>query len=314
MKILILGNTAFTPFTLAKNLSNRNIDVTLVCKEPQVPISENYPWLKIASGPAQQFNALNLNIDDYDLIHCNYLLNWFSLGARIRKSKTPILFHAHGSDTRPHTPIHKWLLNYILKNQKHLLYSTPDLLQNINFFEGQKYYVPNPINIPENISAEDKFSDRILIYTTLNPVKKTEELLPIIKELSQYQFDIINLGKYENIKQSGLDNINLIDAFEKDKVYENLSRYPLILGGSQDGTIRVCELEALASEVPTLFPFTYDSFYKEALPMLPITSENINNIMKDPSLLEGQKAWVQESHSVDIVADQLLEIYSKVIS
>jgi hypothetical protein len=79
-----------------------------------------------------------------------------------------------------------------------------------------------------------------------------------------------------------------------------------------DGTIRVCELEAMAQGIPALFPFQYHKTYPESLPMPELTAQNILNHSSDAELGSKQRAWVEKYHGSDTVVDKLISIYQSV--
>ena len=175
-------------------------------------------------------------------------------------------------------------------------------------------YLFNPVEVPNKMPQTKTYKSRILIFTTLNKVKKVEKVFEIIKYLD-YKFDLIDIGPdkeyYKNIAPK---NVNFIKPIVHDKIKNELLKYKLIIGGSMDGTIRMSELEPIALGVPTLFPFKYNCAYSKPLPMPKFTAENIKKYFGDNELGKKQREWVKKYHNVKIVTDKLIEIYEDVLN
>jgi hypothetical protein len=156
----------------------------------------------------------------------------------------------------------------------------------------------------------EKHENRVLIHARLTKNKKFENLFSLIKDLEFY-FDLFKIGPAINYYLKYLpDNVNFIDSVPHNKVPDLLERYNLILG-RQDGSIGVSELEAMSLGIPTLFPFNYNEFYKEPLPMPEMNSENISRNFGNYQLGEAQKNWVDQYHNIINVTKQLIGIYER---
>jgi len=311
MKILHVGNIASVGLNLCRELKKRGIEADLISKD-KVTSSYQGNGVYCVKNAFDEFRLCGIDLNQYDLFHDHYLINWGSLGLSVKKPKKPILLHCHGSDTRPKTALQKYIQRRVAALGKFLIYSTPDLLKNIEWFRGRKIYLPNPVAIVDKTSAVKRYDKRILIFTTLYKVKKTEDIFTLIKDLD-FEFDMFDIGPDRSFyKRRAPRNVRLIKPIHKDQISEMLARYQLVIGGSQDGTIRMCELEAMAQGIPTLFPFQYNDFYPESLPMPDDWKQNMSDYFGDFTLGEQQRQWVEVYHSPSVVVDQLVKIYSRI--
>jgi len=315
MKILHVGDIAFVGSKLCAELQNRGHQAELIAKKKfRHGATEGEDHIQYMKNFWDGLTLCGKHLDLYDIVHVHYLINWSALGAKTKAKTHNLLLHAHGDDTRPRNFIEKSIQQSVASSSSELLCSTPDLLNNVHWFKGEISYLPNPVSVGKVKRQNNQYKNRILIYTTLYKVKETEKLFPIISEMP-LTFDIIASGpdlKYYRSAAPG--NINFIKPFDRSCLFEELLRYPLILGGSQDGVIRVCELEAMALGVPTLFPFRYNEHYRQALPMAEVNAENILKYMGDDDFGEQQKQWVKKFHAVEVVVDQLLPIYERFLN
>jgi len=310
MKVLHVGDIAFVGYTLCQELRDRGVEADLISKKkPLSKQTREQDWITWAKNVREEISLCGLDLSKYDLIHDHYLINLGSLGCKLKNKNVPVLLHCHGSDTRPQSILHKMIQHYVATQSKFLLYSTPDLLDNIKWFEGRTIYSPNPIRISDNQTPTEKYSKRVLIYATLNRVKQIENIFSTIKAVDA-TFDMIDLGPdrtyYRKLAPS---NVQFIEPIAKDNIQSEITKYPLVIGGSQDGSLRMCELESMALGIPTLFPFKYDRFYPDALPMPDRYLENILAHLNDDDLGARQRQWVQTHHDVGTVVNQLMNIY-----
>jgi len=311
MKILIINDEAFVGFNLSKELIKLGHKVTLFTRDLRF---DSYPhWVMTCNSKPEAFMLSNLNINDYDIIHDNYLINWSSLGLFFRMTRKPVVLHVHGDDTRPINIFQKIVKRLVARKSNIMLYSTPDLLKNISWFKGTKIYLPNPVNILHNIPKVKRHKNKILIFATLYKIKRIEYIFSIIKNLD-FQFDIIDIGPDSDYyKKIAPPNVSFIKPIKNKDIYKELLKYPLVIGGSYDGTIRVCELESMSLGIPTLFPFKYNNLYTYPLPMPQINEKNIKKHFGNYQLGKKQRIWVKKHHDVVIVVDKLLKIYKDII-
>ena len=310
MKILMVNDIASVGYNLSVELRRRGHDVTLTAKKKY---GMDYPpWVYVYKNKIDEFLTGRKNKDEFDIVHDHYLLNFASLGTitKMRKNKK-LLLHVHGSDTRPRFGVKK-LQNYLIHSSNTVLYSTPDLYNNIPDDINRKF-MPSPVEIPdtEKYKSIEK-NNRILIFATLNRVKKIEQLFPVIKE-TDYGYDMIYIGPDRDYyRRIAPDNVKFVKPVERNKLNEFLSSYSLVIG-RQEGTLGVSELESMALGVTTLFPFGYPGHYDVPPPTFDATVENIETHFGDTNLGEKQREWVKEHHSVERVVDSLIGTYENII-
>jgi len=313
MKILHIGDIAFVGSLLCRELRRKGIRADLISKHkgPLQP-SRGEDWITYTSNPWEEFCLGGVNPDHYDLIHLHYLINWGALGFRLKVTKKPVVLHAHGCDTRPPTFFHQTAQRFVAGQGKALLYSTPDLLDNIYWFKGEKIYLPNPVAVEDCLEQPERYHNRVLIFATLYRLKKIEIIFEWIGG-SEFFFDMIDYGPDRTYyKRIAPRNVRWIPPVRKEDVPRLIAMYPLVIGGSQDGTIRISELEAMALGVPTVFPFRYHGFYEEPLPLPHGNPMDLKGLLENRALGQRQKQWVKKYHDAGRVAEKLIAIYQQV--
>jgi glycosyltransferase involved in cell wall biosynthesis len=313
MKILHIGDIAFVASALASELRRRGHEVVVLSKKKRSLTGGPIGGVRYFKDFLDELNWAGVDANDFDLIHVHYLINWGSLGLCFKKIKKPVILHCHGSDTRPKNALERSIQRHVAGKGRQLLYSTPDLKKNIKWFEGESTYLPNPVRCEAAIRYDQPPENRILIYGTLNRVKQTEKLFPFI-ERTTCQFDMIDIGRDRHFyKRRAPKNVRFLSQIRHELIPEFLKRYPLVIGASQDGTLRVCELEAMALGIPTLFPFRYHEFYETRLPMPEHWQPAVERYFGDEKLGGAQRAWTALFHSERVVVERLLTIYQGLI-
>jgi hypothetical protein len=133
-------------------------------------------------------------------------------------------------------------------------------------------------------------------------------------EKTNLEFDLFYAGPDKDYyRKIAPPNLHFLNPIKHDEIRSAISRYNLVIGGSQDGSIRMCELESMALGIPTLFPFKHNEFYAEPLPMFELNSENICKYYGNYDFGKDQKIWVKKYHNVSVVVDKLLHIYKEKI-
>ena len=314
MKIVHVNNTAGVAKFLCTELRRKKHEVRLFTKTA-VSVVYAYPeeWVSTLKNAYDAATLRKIDQSHPDIIHCHYLLNKVTFLTALLHRNKPIIYHAHGSDTRAKSLFLRLMRKILLRKAKHLLYSTPDLKYNLSWFRGDKIFLPNPIQVPEYMPYEPLYKERILIYGTLYRLKKIDQILDLVSTLP-YHFDIIDWGPdREYFSKRFPSNVTPVPVVKHADVSNFLRKYPLVIGASWDGTIRMSELDAMALGVPTLFPFKYNQAYMKPLPMPELTAKAIQAHIGDFELGRQQRAWVKEFHSVEVVVEKLLAIYQKVL-
>ena len=316
MKILHIGNVSSVGFSLCQEFRRQGIEVDLISKNKSgLSYYKTYSWVYYVNNYWDEFCLKSISLKQYDIVHAHYLINLGSLAAALKVKNIPLVLHAHGDDTRPVTVLERCFQRYVASKSDILFYSTPDLLKNISWYKGNKYYSPNPFCIDREFLRKRTRNKKILIFGTLYREKKIERLFSFVKELT-CEVDMLDAGpdvEREYYKRIIPKNVRLIPSVLRSNVPQMVANYSLVLGMSQDGSIRVSELEAMALGVPTLFPFVYNQLYAEDLPMMTLTQDNVSFLMNNDSLGEKQKQWVFKYHNVKNIVDQLVIFYKNVI-
>lgn len=269
-----------------------------------------------------------------DIVHIHYLPT--SLYALFGKTK--YVLHVHGSDIRGLSDnskkynikqkIYRRFKKYILKNAQLVLYSTPDLKQDVEIVRKDAIFIPNPVKCNDFLKNEYKFKEKmnILFFASLSDQKGADIALPALKELNEIYKDKINIvcinfGK-EKDKYNKADFINYVDKIDHNDINIFISKFDIIIGQLKEGAIGVSELETMMQKIPLISNFKYDEFYLEKCPI--ISCENskeiidsvdllINNQKLREELSQKQFEWVIRFHADYNVAQKLIKIYKTIL-
>ncbi|MGB9748238.1 MAG: hypothetical protein ACP5OZ_01740 [Candidatus Woesearchaeota archaeon] len=310
-KILFINNLASISHILGEEFKKRKIDYDIIdLYKKEVFWSESKKDLNK--------NIKEIELKEYDVVYYNIPYSFASvfLNFKCKLNKVNFVVHFHGYDARARDPKLIFYRTLSCLGVKLAFYSTPDLRNRLWWFLGKKVFLPSPISIKIKNKKNKVYSKRILVFQRIEKEKGLVEILKIVKQLPQFQFDFIKLGKEKDIalfnKLKG-KNCNLINPIKHENVGNLLSKYKVILGQySPYGVIGVSEFEAMSLEKPTLFYFDkkYDAFYKEPVPRIDYNAKNIldlmNNNKKRKELGKKQKEWVLKYLNPKNIVDTML--------
>lgn len=334
MKVLHSGNVASVVYNLCKGLRKTGIDADLIYKR-NTDIVEGTKERQIhyTKSLFEDLILHGIDISSYDIFHLHYLQEYINLGISfkilLKRSDAARITHAHGSITAGSKKIVKRLKSAFVRcNSDILLYSTPNILKNIERFNQEKIYLPNPIDTkifkPLN---EDIYDNRILCWVKIEKVKGIEVIWETARSLPQYYFNIIEYSDYgeQNRYISTIPkNVNLIPKKSHEKIPELINRYPIVLGQFKLGILSVSELEAMSCGKPVIAYWNreYDTLYSEPCSVLSCKSSTdvvktiqilVNGEVDAQNLGVKSREWVQEHHALSVVTDKLIDIYKRIL-
>jgi len=330
LKILHVGNVASVGYYLVKALRDKGLEADLLTPMHTDIVSQpKEDWVIRSMNKTHTKFSSPLNLKQYDIIHMHYLqerLNRVISARLLLKSKNQIkIVHAHSSITAGTTRTIPRINSALVRSgTKLMFYSTPNLLDLIKRFPQRKVFLPNPVDTTQfKPLNEDVFTNRVLCWVKLDHIKGIDKILKIIKSCPNISFDIpkIGLAKEGFINQLP-NNAHLINPVPHNQVPKLISKYPVILGQLKIGTLGLSELEAMScgKKVITYWDRKYDKFYPEPCPVFSaFTVEDIRKFIFQ-AIDETSKQdftyrnWVIKYHSIDIVADKLLNEYRTLIS
>ena len=257
-----------------------------------------------------------------DLIH----VHWARFAPFIRKTSTPLVFHAHGSDVRGRAAsMSGRLVRGALARADAVLVSTPDLLGDVG---AAARYLPNPIDTerfrPTDVASKGGDTrPTVLLFAQLIEAKGARTLLAAALQIRQALPDVrlvaFEGGTYDReAERSGLE---LLARQRPDDLAAILGGVDVVIGQQFLGALGLSELEAMSAGAPVL-AFLEPGLYEGEVPVIStagpeqIASECLR-LLEDraaaASLGERARQFVVEKHAIPVVVDQLVSIYEELL-
>ena len=212
-----------------------------------------------------------------DIYHANYALEDAYL---VSKLKHLDILHVHGSDVRwtLHSRKWGWMVRHDLESAKVVLYSTPDLSEQVKELRPDAIYLPTPVRT--------HFFSPKLEYN--NPLKA------VYFKLS---YENLPLGLDSYLKHNNI----LLDTLERNIPYaempETLRRYDVFIDRFTIPSLSKTCLEAMSCGLTTI-DYRHHAGYLSRVDELHPKEEGRKN-----------REFVERNHAAEIVAKQLAEIW-----
>jgi glycosyltransferase involved in cell wall biosynthesis len=298
-KVLFINNISSVSFYIGEELKKKGWDYEIF-----TPYRNYIVWSSgktiVPKNKLSNYLLSDVNFKEFDMIHYNYpaLLNSVTARFKTLLYKKNFILHFHGSDLRWNG--FSYFFRTLSSFKVHsVFYATPDLFYHLNFFKKRKTFLPNPIKPLKKIDCKE-YDNKILVFSRLEKEKGLRNLIPIIKELKDYEFHFIDWVFDDGaLKKELPKNTKIIPKHPHDKINELLSKYKIILGQySPYGVFGLSELESMSMGKPTFFKWNkkFNSFYSSQVPVLEYNKENIIALMENKKerkkLGMKQKRWV----------------------
>lgn len=327
MKVMHIRDIAFVATTLVDALNSIEgveaifFDQKIYSMKIRDIIKNNFVYKKL------------MEKEEPDILHIHFL----QTGLYVLLSKTYFIIHVHGSDVRGikelisesniKNKVFGILKKKLLKKAKLVLYSTPDLKNDLDDIRNDAIFLPNPVKQTNFIKTNYEFKDNrinLLFFSSLSDQKGADIAFPaleIIKGLYKEKVNIIciNFG-YQKEKYGNFDFVNYIDKVEHENIDKFISQFDIIIGQLKAGAIGVSELEVMMQGIPLISYFKYNEFYEEPCPLISCNTpegvvNSVEELVKNESLRKEigvkQVEWVNRYHSDRNVALELLNLYKQ---
>lgn len=347
MKILHSGNLASVGRNLCVGLRKRGIRADLVytryADRSGLLQRGDADWTYIVDArkrpPISYFDRLELlhglklteglGPSEYDILHFHHVLNPINMGLAVRNifgELRPVILHFHGSVSSKRRGLNPKLRSFLLRRNCDLvLCSTPNILENVQDIPQLKRFLPNPVDTsafrPGICSVEHH--NIVLCWVKLESIKGIATVFRVARRLPGLRFHIPSVGltgEKEVFVGGKPTNVDFIPLVPHSEVPKLICRYPLVLGQFGLGALGVSELEAMACGKPLIgfWNREFDAHYEEPCPIISSTdpkeiSQMVKDYVDDSHLGMRCRGWVERFHSIDVVAEQLIEYYLEVV-
>jgi glycosyltransferase involved in cell wall biosynthesis len=270
------------------------------------------------------YKILRAKGDEY---HVNYLLQDCYIALRL--GKKPLIGHAHGSDLRQMLRSKKWgwIVKHNLKSCNKILVAQPSILGDAREFNETAEYFPIPFDpeifFPKPLPDERKKVHVLLASAHDFKIKGTDKFLSALSLLSdQIVVKSLSSGRdLEKAQQLAKDlnlNIDFVSKVSHNKMNELYWESDLVLGSFGIGQLDTVAIEAMACGRPVVHSISKEFFPTCPLEELKTTDEATEIISKllinrkeRDERVGNQLAYVNSTHSAQLLSKKLIEIYSK---
>ncbi|MGD0644466.1 MAG: glycosyltransferase family 4 protein [Candidatus Bathyarchaeia archaeon] len=261
-----------------------------------------------------------------DLYHVHYLLQDCYIASRL--GKKPLIGHAHGSDLRQMLRSKKWgwIVKSNLKSCNKILVAQPSILGAAREFNETAEYFPIPFDpeifFPKQLPDERKEAHVFLASAHDFNIKGTDKFLHALSPLSdQIMIKSVSSGKdlkkaQQLAKELNL-NIDFVSKVPHNKMNELYWESDLVLGSLGVGQLDTVAIEAMACGRPVVHSISKNFFPTcplEELKTINETTQIISNLLINKTerdeRVRNQLAYVNSTHSAQLLSKRLLEIYS----
>ncbi|HEY1353437.1 MAG TPA: glycosyltransferase family 4 protein [Ktedonobacteraceae bacterium] len=267
----------------------------------------------------------------YDLVH----IHWAAYGLLGFASRIPVLLECHGSDVRArlHHPLHRPLLQAILRRAAAVHCITPDLLPLVQAVRPAASFFPGPVDTarfaPAYQSADSRRPWRILLFMRLDPVKGAETAAQgILRFLGRHraeaQVQVLDWGTLSaSFKQRYAGSFTFRPRAAAHEVPHLLQQADVVVGQCQVGCFGFCELQAMSCAKAVITSFVYPQAYASPPPICQASRPEqieawLERLFQERGLAQeiGQRAraWVLAHHERRLLATRLEQRYRSLLS
>jgi glycosyltransferase involved in cell wall biosynthesis len=217
-----------------------------------------------------------------NLFHVNYALQDAYITDKFRHHLD--ILHVHGSDVRStiNTRAYGWIVKSNLRNAKKVVYSTPDLENNLKTIRDDAIYLPNPVRI-------DKFQ----MKTDYNEAPKALYFKLNYEELPSYLANLLaSNGIHLTVMQKNIPYSKMADTLRSFDIF--IDRFSI------SSFSKTC-LEAMSCGLATIDYRHRDDFYDKV-----VSLKDPSNVRKEG---EVNRKYILENHDAKKVADKLATIW-----
>jgi glycosyltransferase involved in cell wall biosynthesis len=279
----------------------------------QIPLSElgaSWKWpLKAITIPLRLASYLptiaKLRGNPYDVVH----IHWLSQGIIGLLIGRPFFAQAHGSDLHVNmgNPVLRKVTRMVLAKARLVFYVTPDLPAYAPGFDEKFRFLPNPVEVDDNVAPPPTRVAKAVIFTRLAPVKGVDRIFPGAEKLRQ-SVELTALdwgplaGEYVQ-RYSGL--VRFVRPIPHSEVGSFLKQFDVVIGQMQSGNLGLSELEAMAAGRPVITGIDWSFYPDDPPPVIAATDadgiaaaiEKLKNDERELArLARAGREWVIRNH------------------
>jgi len=207
----------------------------------------------------------------YDVIH----IHWLSQGIVGLFIGRPFFAQAHGSDLHVNmrNPVMRAVTRTVLEKASVVFYVTPDLPAYAPGFEEKLRYLPNPVEVGDDVEPPPTKLAKALIFTRLAPVKGVDRIFAGAERLHRsVELTALDWGPLagEYAQRYGR-LVRFVRPVPHGEVGPFLRQFDIVIGQMQAGSLGLSELEAMAVGRPVITGIDW-SLYPEDPP--PVVAAN----------------------------------------
>ncbi|HEY2599252.1 MAG TPA: glycosyltransferase family 4 protein [Candidatus Dormibacteraeota bacterium] len=279
----------------------------------QIPLSElgaSWRWpakaLAIPLRLAAYLPAIaKLRGNHYDVVH----IHWLSQGIVGLLIGRPFFAQAHGSDLHVNmrNSVMRQVTRTVLEKARTVFYATPDLPPYAPGFREKLRYLPNPVEVDDNIESPPTRLATALIFTRLAPVKGVDRIFAGAERLRRtVQLTALDWGPLANEyseRYGGL--VQFVKPVPHREVPSFLRRFDIVIGQMQAGSLGLSELEAMAGGRPVIMGIDWSLYPEDPPPVIAANDadgiaaavEKLKDDEKELARLSREgKEWVRRNH------------------
>lgn len=241
----------------------------------------------------------------YDVVH----IHWLSQGIVGLLAGRPFFAQAHGSDLHVNmrNPMLRALTRNVLEKAKLVFYVTPDLPAYAPGFDQKFRYLPNPVEVGDNLEPPPTKLATAVIFTRLAVVKGVDRIFPGAERLRR-SVDLTALdwgplaGEY--LQRYGR-SVRFVRPVPHDEVGSFLRQFDIVIGQMQAGSLGLSELEAMAAGRPVITGIDWNLYPEDPPPVIAANDadgiataiEKLKNDEKELARLSRDgREWVRRNH------------------
>ncbi len=241
----------------------------------------------------------------YDVVH----IHWLSQGIIGLMIRRPFFAQAHGSDLHLNmaNPMLRRLTRAVLEKAAMVFYVTPDLPAHAAGFEEKLRYLPNPIEVDDDIELPPTKLATAVIFTRLAPVKGVDRIFPAAERLhSSIELTALEWGPLagEYARRYG-KLVRFVRPVRHDEVGSFLRRFDIVIGQMHAGSLGLSELEAMAAGRPVITGIDWSLYPEDPPPVIAAKDADgivaaVEKLRNDAGelarLSRDGREWVRRNH------------------
>jgi glycosyltransferase involved in cell wall biosynthesis len=204
----------------------------------------------------------------YDIIH----IHWLSQGIVGLFIGRPFFAQAHGSDLHVNmrNPVMRTVTRTVLEKARIVFYVTPDLPAYAPGFDEKLRYLPNPVEVGDDVEPPPTKLAKALIFTRLAPVKGVDRIFAAAERLHRsVELTALDWGPLagEYAQRYGR-LVRFVRPVPHSEVGSFLRQFDIVIGQMQAGSLGLSELEAMAVGRPVITGIDWSLYPEDPPPVV----------------------------------------------